>query len=109
LKKLRQKIGDDALPEFVIDYIEAVSKDGDGTLAIHTASSIAGYAQTADQVAISRKKGFMGTNQLEPKKFPNAVRHFKIFHNDASKARLYLKFKGVQFVENLKEPVSQGA
>jgi hypothetical protein len=51
----------------------------------------------------------MGTNQLEPKKFPNAVRHFKIFHNDASKARLYLKFKGVQFVENLKEPVSQGA
>jgi hypothetical protein len=109
LKKLRQKIGDDALPEFVIDYIEAVWKDGDGTLAIHTASSISSDAQTVDQVAITRKKGFMGTNQLEPKKFPNAVYHFKIFRNNAGKARLYLKFRGVQFVENLKEPVSHGA
>ena len=109
LKKLRQKIGNEALPEFVIDYIDKVSKDGDGTLAIHKASSIAGYEKSADQAAISRKKGFMGSNQLEPKRFPDAVHHFKIFYNDAGKARLYLKFKGVQFAENQKEPLSQGA
>ena len=107
LKKLQGKIGEAALPSFVIEYVEAVTKDGEESLAIHTATSIAGQ-QTADQATISRKKGFMGTSQLETQRFPQAVNHFKIFFNTKNKARLYLKFKGVQFVENLKEAVPQG-
>ncbi|HTC46595.1 MAG TPA: Z1 domain-containing protein [Candidatus Aquilonibacter sp.] len=110
LKELRGKIGDEALPLFVIEYVESMleeeEEEGKKLLAIHPASSIAGYALTANQVTISRKKGFMGTNQLEPKKFPHAVYHFKIFFNDAGKARLYLKFKDTVFVENLKESTS---
>jgi hypothetical protein len=49
LKKLRGKIGNDALPTFLIEYIQATSPDGAESLAIHTASPIAGYAQSADR------------------------------------------------------------
>jgi hypothetical protein len=101
LKKLRNKIGNSALPAFLIDYIATVSKGSVDSLAIHMASSIVGSTD-ADQAAISRDKGLMGQSQLEPKKFPNAVHHVKIFHNGSGKARVFYKFKGnVQFVQNL--------
>jgi hypothetical protein len=102
LEKLRAKIGNDALPRFLIQYIEAVSQNSPGSLAIHTASSIEGYGLKANQKAISRDKGFMGKSQLEPKKFPNAIHHVKIFYNKQGKAKLFYKFKGsLQFVQNL--------
>jgi hypothetical protein len=104
LKKLRNKIGNDALPMFLIDYINAVSQGQKELLAIHTASSIEGYGSKANQKTISRAKGFMGKSQLEPKKFPNAVHHLKIFRNKKGKARLFYKFAGsLQFVQNPKD------
>jgi hypothetical protein len=103
LKELSKKIGNDALPTFLIDYIKATS-DADDSLAIHTASSIAGYGKTANQTAISRDKGFIGNPQLELKKFPQAVHHVKILFNATGKAKLFYKFRGsLQFVQNLKE------
>ncbi len=103
LQGLRAKIGNDTLPAFLIDYIAAVAPNGPASLAIHTASSIEGYKDTADQAAISRDKGFMGKSQLEPKKFPNAVHHIKIFYNAGRKARLFYKYQGsLQFVQNLR-------
>jgi hypothetical protein len=102
LAELSKKIGSDALPTFLIDYIKATS-DAGGSLAIHTASSITGYATTANQNAISRDKGFIGNPQLELKKFPQAVHHVKIFYNASGKAKLFYKFRGsLQFVQNLK-------
>jgi hypothetical protein len=107
LKKLADKIGNDALPKFLIDYIQATSPDGKESLAIHTASSIEGYAQSANQEAITRTKGFIGNPQLEPKKFPNAVHHIKVLYNTSGKARLFYKFKGsLQFIQNLNEKLS---
>lgn len=101
LKALREKIGNDALPGFLIDYIKAVMAGGGGTLAIHTASSIAGSAD-ANQAAISRDKGFIGKSQLEPKKFPIAVHHIKIFYSGENRAKLFYKYKGsLQFIQNL--------
>jgi hypothetical protein len=101
LKKLRNKIGNDALPNFLIEYIATISKDSADSLAIHTASSIVG-SKDADKEKISRRKGFIGQSQLELKKFPNAVHHLKIFHNGNGKAKVFYKFKGnVQFVQNL--------
>jgi hypothetical protein len=99
LKKLGDRIGKDALPEFVLEYVKAMSANAEDPIAIHTATPIAGQI-TADQATISRRKGFLGNPQLEPNKFPKAVYHFKIFYNGAGKARLYLKFKSVQFIEN---------
>ncbi len=106
LKKLADKIGNDALPKFLIDYIQATSPDGKESLAIHTASSIEGYAQSANQEAITRTKGFIGNPQLEVKKFPNAVHHITMLYNASGKARLFYKFKGsLQFIQNLNEKV----
>jgi hypothetical protein len=42
LKKLRKAVGSDAMPQFLIDFIETMTKIDPGSLAIHTASSIAG-------------------------------------------------------------------
>ena len=105
LEKLRTKIGNDALPEFLIKYIERVAPNGHGSLGVHASGSIAGYKGTADQDAISRSKGFIGNPQLEESKpqFAKAVHHIKIFRNAANKARVFYKYKGsVQFIQNLK-------
>jgi hypothetical protein len=102
LKKLAAAVGD-ALPPFLIKYLESELKSKPDSLAIHASSSIAGYKTSADQEAISRTKGFIGNPQLESAKFPNAVHHVKIFHNDKGKARVFYKNQGgVQFVQNVK-------
>ncbi len=107
LNKLRDKIGNDALPKFLIDYIQATSPDGKESLAIHTASPIVGYAESANQEAITRTKGFIGNPQLELKKFPKAVHHIKVLYNANNKARLFYKFRGsLQFIQNLNDKVS---
>jgi hypothetical protein len=102
LKALRAKIGNDALPQFLIEYITAtLIGKGHGLLAIHTASSIAN-SKDADQQAVARSKGFIGKSQLELSKFPDAVHHVKIFHNGRGRARLFYKFRGsVTFTQNL--------
>ena len=105
LQTLRDEIGNDALPGFLIEYIKAVMKGVGGTLAIHTASSMAAYGTSANQEAISRDKGFMGKTQLEAKKFPTAVHHVKIFYNSQNRAKLFYKYKGsLQFIQNLGTP-----
>jgi hypothetical protein len=107
LQALRNKIGNDSLPEFLIKFIEKVAPSGADSLAIHTASSIASYGGTANQELISRDKGFMGKSQLEVNKFPNAVHHVKIFRNADGKAKLFYKYQGsLQFVQNIKQPTS---
>lgn len=104
LLALQAKIGADALPQFLIDYIRTVSPDKTGSLAIHEASSIEGYqdAEGLDKDLIVRKKGFIGKPQLELGRFPNAVHHIKIFFNAAGKARVFYKYTvGVQFIQNV--------
>lgn len=102
LRKLMAKLGKQALPEFLIDYIETVQPNGDGSLAIHKCSPIP-KGKSYDQAAISRDKGVMGTSQREPDKFPKAVHHIKIFFNESKKARLFYKREGsVQFIQNQK-------
>jgi len=101
LKNLAAEIGE-AMPAFLIKYLEAAEKIAPGTLAIHASSSIEGYKASANQEAISRAKGFIGNNQLEKPKFPDALHHVKIFHNGKGKARVFYKNTGsVQFVQNL--------
>jgi hypothetical protein len=103
LKNLRKVVGSDALPQFLIDFIETMMKIDPGSLAIHTASSIAGQSSLGvDQNAISRDKGFMGRSQLEVNKFPAALHHVKIFFNASNKARVFYKMGAIQFVQNQK-------
>jgi hypothetical protein len=102
LREIQKKIGKQALPDFLIEYIEAVQPNGDGSLAIHKSSAIP-KGITYDQTAISRAKGVMGRSQREPDKFPKALHHIKIFYNSANKARLFYKREGsIQFIQNQK-------
>ena len=101
LKQLAAEVGD-ALPPFLVAYLEAEVASKPDSLAIHPASSIAGYKK-ADQAAIARTKGFIGNPQLELARFPDAIHHVKIFYNADGKARVFYKNQGgVQFVQNLK-------
>lgn len=110
LKALQRRLGNHALPSFLVKYIETVSQNAPDSIAIHTASSIEGYGSNADQKTISRAKGFIGKSQLETNKFPGAVHHFKILYNKKGKARLFYKFSGsIQFVQNLRELLSHDA
>jgi len=103
LGALRARIGNDSLPQFLIDYISAMLRAGSGSLAIHLASSIANYGQSANQEAISRAKGFMGKPQLEEGKFPGAAHHVKIFFNSNGKGKIFYKYKEkIQFIQNLR-------
>ncbi len=102
LKKLAG-IVDEALPPYLIQYLQTALREAPGTLAIHTSSSIEGYENSANQAEISRTRGFIGNPQLESRKFPNAIHHVKIFHNGRGKARVFYKNQGgVQFIQNLK-------
>lgn len=101
LRKLAAAVGD-ALPTFLVDYLEAALKMAPGTLAIHTSSSIANYGQSANIDTISRTRGFLGRPQLEVQKFPQAIHHVKILHSGKGKARVFYKnLGGVQFVQNV--------
>tara|TARA_R110002111_G_scaffold261984_1_gene336621 strand:- start:102080 stop:103975 length:1896 start_codon:yes stop_codon:yes gene_type:complete len=101
LSKLSQEIGE-ALPDFLIAYLKDALKASPGSLAIHTSSSVEGYASSADIDQISRTKGFIGNPQLEKKKFPDSIHHVKIFHNGKGKARVFYKNTGgISFIQNL--------
>ena len=103
LKSLAGSVGE-GLPQFLVEYLQAEVQIDPNSLAIHTSSSIMGYkvGPNINHDTISRTKGFMGTNQLEKTKFPNAVHHIKIFFNDKGKARLFYKnLGGAHFVHNL--------
>ena len=102
LRKLRKAVKD-ALPSFLISYLEADLKRRPGTLAIHESTPIDGYKDEEVKEKIARKKGFMGKSQLETGKFPKAIHHVKIFYNGKGKARVFYKNLGsVQFVKNVK-------
>jgi hypothetical protein len=103
LRKIATAIGP-ALPNYLIKYLASALKTKPGGLAIHTAGSIERYGKSADKKAISRKRGFLGANQLETVRFPGAQHHVKIMHNGVGRARVFYKnLGGVQFVQNQKK------
>ncbi len=102
LKRLRSVLGDNKLPQYVVDYIISFSPSNYQSIAIHNSKGISGY-QDADQVKIERKKSFMGKSDLEENKYPHAVHHLKIYFNDKRKGRVFYKYAGdIRFLKNLK-------
>ena len=88
------------VPQYVIEYVQSFMPKGNRSIAIHKSSPA--YA-SADQKRIERAKGFIGTPQLEKAKFPDAIHHFKIFHNSNNKARMFYRYVGnITFLRNLR-------
>ncbi|AEP08621.1 Z1 domain-containing protein [Micavibrio aeruginosavorus] len=112
LKELHLAFGDQVFPEYLLKYIESTSFKGASSVAIHPATSIAGYKQSAglDKEKIERLKGFFGKTQMQKEKFPDAVHHLKVFYNESGRARLFYKFDGsVQFIKNLISQIERKA
>lgn len=102
LSRLKDVVGAEALPQFLIDYIQTIEPNGPGSLAIHMSLNIDGYGD-ADKNQITRAKGFIGTNDLERNRFPTAAHHIKVYRSARTgKARVFYKFTEdkAQFMQN---------
>jgi hypothetical protein len=90
LEQIANLLGDPKVPKFLRDYIKHFSPNGDDSLALHPSRTIANY-KDADQEKIERARGFIGKFELEESKYPNAIHHIKILHNDTGRARVFYK------------------
>lgn len=99
LKRVQDQIGNDALPDYLIRYVQRILPNGPSSIALHPSSTIE-HMKDADKVKIERTKGLFGQVKRD---YPDAVHHFKIFYNAKGKARLIYKFNGnITFLKNVK-------
>lgn len=104
LDELRNLLGEDALPEYLLRYVKRVCPDGAESIAIHKSQAITAGYSGADVDKIERKKGFLGSTQLKVAGNEKAIHHFQIIKNPKNKARLFYKFQGsIQFIKNLRQ------
>lgn len=100
IKALSELLGEEKLPKYLIDYIENFMP-GESSIAIHEPQSIMGRGSGTDHENIMRPKGFIGDFEL--KKFPDAIHHIFVLHNDSSRARVFYKYHGnVRFLKTKK-------
>ncbi len=99
LRRLQGKIGNDALPDYLIRYVQRILPNGPTSIALHPSSTIENM-KDADKDKIERRKGLFGQAKRES---PDALHHFKIFYNSKNKARLIYRFNGnITFLKNVK-------
>ena len=107
IKALAELLGQECLPNYLINYIESFCPLGDRSLAVHLPKSIAGYSDKdgeMDKATITRTKGFIGKNQMEVTRYPEAIHHINIFFNDLGKARIFYKYDGsIRFLKTEKK------
>lgn len=106
LKLISQLLGNDNLPQYLINYIETFMPSGNKSIAIHEPKSISGYTDKEGEVnkaTITRSRGFIGTGELEQTKFPDAIHHIFILYNETDKARVFYKYNGnIRFLKTKK-------
>jgi len=85
-------VGDQSLPNYLIDFLKNLSPEGDKSIAVHATFPLKETYTTADRENISRKGGFIGTTQLEKAQFPLALHHIMVIKNDAGQARVFYKY-----------------
>src|SRR5690606_28240342 len=105
LRSIAEIVGEDSLPEYVIQFIEQYSPFGANSIAIHKTNLIGKDYASADVDQIMRSRGFIGTSELEKPPFLDAIHHIKIFMNEAGKARVFYKYTppvgNIRFIKNL--------
>lgn len=100
ISKLQQLLGDAALPQYLMEFIKANVTQPNVQIMIHPPLSIAGM-KDADQVAISRRKGFMGGANFTG--HPEVAHHIRVHYNAKGKGRVFYKYvAGVVFLKNVK-------
>lgn len=96
IKQISDLLGTERLPTYLINYIESFRPEGDNSIVVHKTSTISGYRDSAevDRATITRTRGFMGNDQLEVDKYPDAIHHIKVFENGMGQARVFYKYQG---------------
>lgn len=92
VRALAAAVGNDALPEHVVDFIENFSIHGPKSVVIHPTKLIKASYLTADADSITRAKGLISSKDLERVLYPLAIHHLMLFSNEAGKARIYYKY-----------------
>jgi hypothetical protein len=99
LKAFQEQTGKEALPDYLLRYVQRTAGDDPSAIALHAASSVE-RMKDADWEKIERAKGLMGQARRD---FPNAQHHFKVFYNGSGKARIVYRFTGnISFLKNTK-------
>lgn len=102
LYKLQSKLGNNAIPNHLINFIKHFSPDGADSIAIHLSTDISNRGDDTDKVNISRAQGFIGAGDMEKKKYPHAIHHIKVFYDKNNlNARVFYRFVGsIKFLKN---------
>jgi hypothetical protein len=107
MKALAELLGKEHLPQYLVSYIEGFLPSGSDSLAIHSPQTVAGYKDKegeTDRASITRTRGFIGSNELELNKFPNAIHHINILFNHLGKAKIFYKYEGnIRFLKTSKK------
>jgi len=106
IRKLYEKLGDNKLPIYLINFIEHFSPDGMNSLAVHNSTDIS-YWGDVDKERILRPKGFIGVTAQEKDKYPHATHHIKVFFNSKNnKARVFYRYvSNIKFLKNLRNKI----
>lgn len=105
LRELSSAVGEASLPGHVLSFIEGFSL-GNDSIAVHSTTVLGSkYGTPEERADVRRRRGFIGTNQLEKSRFPHAIHHVKIFSNEAERARVFYKYSpdigSIRFLKNL--------
>jgi hypothetical protein len=105
LRSISRLVGDNAFPRQVLSFIEGFSL-GASSIAVHKTTTLgSSYGTSDERREIRRRRGFLGTNQLEQKRFPHAIHHVKAFRNEEGRARVFYKYTpemgSIRFLKNL--------
>jgi Z1 domain/Type III restriction enzyme, res subunit len=90
--RLRDEIGVEFLPGYLVDFIENFLPYGDQSVVLHGIKSVTFDYKSADPELIVREKGFIGRNQHERNRYPRALHHLYVITNPKSEARIYYKY-----------------
>ena len=92
VRELQGLVGADLLPDYLLDFMEALSPSGDDSVVVHELMKITEAYGTADVGNIVRSKGFIGRNQLQRSIYPKAIHHLFIIANPDGYARVYYHY-----------------
>ena len=96
VENLSKLLGSNKVPQYLINYVQNFSPDGNHSIALHRPRSIAGYKEddSTDKKNIVRARRFIGQRELEKDKYPKAIHHIFILYNEDGKARVIYKYQG---------------
>ena len=92
LEELLTLVGQEYLPEHLVQFIKHLLPYGDESVVVHPITVLGDRYKSAEVDDITRDKGLIASNLLERAKFPRAMHHLKIFTNNSGNARLYYKY-----------------